>query len=99
MARSDPVSLLFIAPLSGFSQEDVVLLSDDFSSYRPGLFSSVVGAHTEYHYLPEAAAKGNGPFPRFDPASIRSVRGGLSSPATNRPWRRRIETSPSITIR
>jgi rhamnogalacturonan endolyase len=38
---------------------DEVLLQDDFSSYRAGLFSSVVGAHTEYHYLPEAAAKGN----------------------------------------
>jgi rhamnogalacturonan endolyase len=35
------------------------LLDDDFSGYRAGLFSSVVGAHTEYHYLPEAAPKGN----------------------------------------
>ena len=35
------------------------LLNDEFSAYPPGLFSSVVGAHTEYHYLPEAAPKGN----------------------------------------
>lgn len=39
--------------------ERAVLLEDDFSRLRPGLFSSVVGAHTEYHYLPEAAPKGN----------------------------------------
>ena len=39
--------------------EEVSLLEDDFSTYRAGLFSSVVGAHTEYHYLPEAAPKGN----------------------------------------
>ena len=36
-----------------------LLLDDDFHTYRSGLFSSVVGAHTEYHYLPEAAPKGN----------------------------------------
>jgi len=49
--------LLFgaIAEASGES----LLLEDDFSGFRPGLFSSVVGAHTEYHYLPEVAPKGN----------------------------------------
>ena len=36
-----------------------VLLSDDFSGYSHGLFSPVVGAHMEYHYLPESAPKGN----------------------------------------
>lgn len=36
-----------------------ILLFDDFTGYRAGLFSSPVGAHTEYHYLPEAAPKGN----------------------------------------
>lgn len=36
-----------------------VLLSDDFSGLKPGQFSSVVGAHTEYHYLPDAAPKGH----------------------------------------
>ena len=35
-----------------------VLLRDDFSKLDTGLFSAPVGAHTEYHYLPEAAAKG-----------------------------------------
>ncbi len=35
------------------------LLHDDFSTYRKAMFSSVVGAHTEYHYLPESAPKGN----------------------------------------
>ncbi len=40
-------------------EETVTLMADDFSAYRAGLFSSVVGAHTEYHYLPEAASKGN----------------------------------------
>jgi rhamnogalacturonan endolyase len=47
------------SPESGWAEELVTLLEDDFSQCRPGLFSSVVGAQTEYHYLPEAAAKGN----------------------------------------
>ena len=34
------------------------LLEEDFAGYRPGIVSSVVGAHTEYQYLPEAAPKG-----------------------------------------
>ncbi len=51
--------LIFVLPVLVHAEESVALLNDDFSSYRAGLFSSVVGAHTEYHYLPEAAAKGN----------------------------------------
>lgn len=39
--------------------ESLILLHEDFSAYPAGLFSSEVGAHTEYHYLPEAAPKGN----------------------------------------
>ncbi|MBN2699743.1 MAG: hypothetical protein JXR52_13030 [Bacteroidales bacterium] len=35
------------------------LLDDDFSSLRRGPLGSGSGAHTEYHYLPEAAPKGN----------------------------------------
>jgi len=35
------------------------LLEDDFSGLEPGMFSAPVGPHTEYHYLPEAAPKGN----------------------------------------
>ncbi len=34
-------------------------LTDDFSALDTGMFSAPVGAHTEYHYLPEAAPKGN----------------------------------------
>lgn len=49
--------LVFAIPITGWASE--TLLEDDFSAYRPGLFSSVLGAHTEYHYLPEAAPKGN----------------------------------------
>jgi hypothetical protein len=51
-----PISLA-VAGLS--IAADASLLDESFDAYRPGLFSSVVGAHTEYHYLPEAAAKGN----------------------------------------
>ncbi|MHC4324456.1 MAG: hypothetical protein ACYSUX_09305, partial [Planctomycetota bacterium] len=37
-----------------------VLLDDDFSGLRPGMFSAgVIGAHAEYHYVPETAPKGN----------------------------------------
>jgi len=36
-----------------------VLLDDDFSGLEPGMFSAPVGPHTEYHYLPEAAPRGN----------------------------------------
>ena len=35
-----------------------VLLDDDFSALRTGLLMNTVGAHTEYHYLSEAAPKG-----------------------------------------
>ncbi len=36
-----------------------ILLKDDFSAQDTGLFSAPVGAHSEYHYLPEAGTKGN----------------------------------------
>lgn len=36
-----------------------VRLTDDFSALDTGLFSAPVGAHTEYHYLPDAGPKGN----------------------------------------
>ena len=36
-----------------------ILLDDDFSGLDVGMFSAAVGAHTEYHYLPEAAPRGN----------------------------------------
>ncbi|QDU81970.1 hypothetical protein Pla110_37220 [Polystyrenella longa] len=62
--------LLFLS-LSVDAAEPVVLLDDDFSSYQKGSFSSVVGAHTEYHYLPEAAPKGNWAVTTFR-SSVRS---------------------------
>jgi rhamnogalacturonan endolyase len=52
-------SLMLLLVLTGAAYGDSTLLNDDFSAYPPGLFSSVMGAHTEYHYLPEAAPKGN----------------------------------------
>ena len=37
-----------------------VLLDDDFSGLRPGMFSAgVIGAHAEYHYVHETAPEGN----------------------------------------
>ncbi len=41
------------------SKYNNVMLRDDFSMLDTGLFSVPVGAHTEYHYLPEAGEKGN----------------------------------------
>ena len=35
------------------------LLTDEFDQLTTGMFSALVGAHTEYHYLPEAAPHGN----------------------------------------
>lgn len=40
--------------------EDKILLDEDFRDLKVGMFSSgVVGAHAEYHYIPETAPKGN----------------------------------------
>jgi hypothetical protein len=37
-----------------------VLLEDDYRSMRPGLLSSdVIGAHSEYHYVPATEPHGN----------------------------------------
>ena len=35
------------------------LFCDDFGELKRGSLSNHLGAHTEYHYLPEAAPKGN----------------------------------------
>jgi hypothetical protein len=40
-------------------KSDLVIFRDDFSSLDTGLFTAPVGAHTEYHYLPEAGPRGN----------------------------------------
>ena len=38
---------------------DTILFEDNFSQLAIGAFSTHVGAHTEYHYLAEAAPRGN----------------------------------------
>lgn len=53
------VGMAFGATHDCAADETSILLDDDFSAYRPGQFFSVVGPHTEYHYLPDAAPKGN----------------------------------------
>ena len=42
-----------------YQRYNIVLLEDDFSSLDTGLFTAPVGAHTEYHFLPEAGPHGN----------------------------------------
>jgi rhamnogalacturonan endolyase len=52
--------LAYDLPASAASSEPTrTLFEDGFSQMKTGLLSPVVGAHTEYHYLPEAAPKGN----------------------------------------
>ena len=38
---------------------DVLLFEDGFGALRTGSLGSDVGAHAEYHYLPEVGPKGN----------------------------------------
>jgi len=47
--------------ITSCNQEDdqVLLFTDDYSVMPRGPLGSDVGAHTEYHYLPEARPKGN----------------------------------------
>ena len=51
--------VFFAGCFPGQKTGSAVLLEDDFSGLAPGMFSTPVGPHTEYHYLPEAAPKGN----------------------------------------
>ena len=45
---------------SGCAEKTELLLEDGFGQLRPGMFSTgVVGAHTEYHYLPSSAPQGS----------------------------------------
>ncbi|MGB7949853.1 MAG: hypothetical protein WCH75_19390, partial [Candidatus Binatia bacterium] len=44
---------------AALANDAAVLLDDDFSAYRPGLFFVGEGARTEYHYLPAVAPQGN----------------------------------------
>jgi hypothetical protein len=60
MIRHFVLPTLFLIVLSGCqSNYNRTLLWDNFSKLDTGLFSAPVGAHTEYHYLPEAGQKGN----------------------------------------
>ncbi len=53
-----------------------ILFDDDFSGLPTGLLGSVLGAHAEYHYLPETAPKGFWGITAFrsDPGSQRAWR-------------------------
>ena len=53
--------LLLAALGAGATQtQSAVLLSDDYRAMTPGMISpGVIGARTEYHYLPAVAPKGN----------------------------------------
>nr|MBP9903600.1 hypothetical protein [Verrucomicrobiota bacterium] len=41
------------------AESNVVLFEDGFAQMRSGSIGSDIGAHAEYHYLPEVGAKGN----------------------------------------
>jgi len=52
--------LVVIIPLTLMAGGENILLQDDFSGLKPGMFSpGVIGAHGEYHYLEEVAPQGN----------------------------------------
>jgi hypothetical protein len=64
-------------PLQGYSEPGFkTVFEEDFSGFRSGLVGSVVGAHTEYHYLSEAGPKGAWHISTFtsDPTSQRAWR-------------------------
>ena len=48
----------FVIATSGCINNQEMLFSDDFNTTPRGPYSIAVGAHTEYHYLHEAAPKG-----------------------------------------
>ncbi len=52
------LSIVFFSSCLASASSEIVLLEEDFASYSSGAFFSVVGAHAEYHYLPETAPKG-----------------------------------------
>ena len=53
-------SILLLFVCSSVAQgDDATLLTDEFDGLRSGMFSRVLGAHTEYHHIPEATPKGN----------------------------------------
>ncbi len=48
---------------------EAVLLDEDFQGLDLGLFSAPVGAHTEYHFIPEAAPRGGWTVACFRPGA------------------------------
>jgi hypothetical protein len=62
MKKAFVLCLLVVVPgaLVSAQSHTAILLDDDFSALRPGMFSAgVVGAHMEYHYLPASLGQGN----------------------------------------
>ena len=60
MLRTLAITLMILTTTAQARTPDAVLLDDDFSGLRPGMFSAgVVGAHTEYHYLPPSLGQSN----------------------------------------
>ncbi len=56
------IALVIITVLISASHqnpENSILLSDDYSGLSRGPFNSEVGAHMEYHYVPEGKPRGN----------------------------------------
>ena len=52
------IVLILILASYGCNNSSEILFFDDFNSTKRGPYSIEVGAHTEYHYLHEAAPKG-----------------------------------------
>jgi len=87
MKKAVVLSLLFVCPGAFVSAQShsAILLDDDFSTLRPGMFSAgVVGAHMEYHYLPASLGQGN-----WQVSCFKSV-------ASQRAWRVIREGSDSM---
>jgi len=62
--------LVLITIVSACNERQEILFFDDFNSTRRGPISIAVGAHTEYHYLHEAAPKGKWEVSTFPTGSI-----------------------------
>ena len=52
------------------NQPSVVLFEDGFGELRSGSLGSVLGAHAEYHYLPETGPKGNWAITTFSSSGL-----------------------------
>ena len=50
--------------------DSVLLFEDGFGDFRSGSLGSVLGAHAEYHYLPETGPKGNWAISTFSSSGL-----------------------------